>query len=95
MEINIKLNSNLLVFIMTNLIEYNNCLTNVSNVIESAFNQDSLNFEKKVEGFFYFSVLSIHFYVGKIIFLISKIMLSLFLIINRILTKRIWYMNNY
>lgn len=45
---------------MQNSNEYNNCLTNIPNVIESTFNQIILNFEKKLDESLFTSAMSVY-----------------------------------
>ena len=51
---------NILVIIMQNLKEYNNCLANIPNVIESTFNQIILNFERKIDESLFTSAMSVY-----------------------------------
>ena len=51
---------NILVIIMQNLKEYNNCLANIPNVIESTFNQIILNFERKINESLFTSAMSVY-----------------------------------
>ena len=46
---------------MEKLNKYNNCLTNVPNVIESTFNQIILNFDREVDESFFISAMMIYF----------------------------------
>ena len=45
---------------MQNLKEYNNCLANIPNVIESTFNQIILNFERKINESLFTSAMSVY-----------------------------------